>query len=118
MFLKSPPPLGFHYVINTNTPLNVTWSQFETPIVQHTTIDSDGYGEGSCSYRLIFTGSLTITRLQHKNSAIFFSMRRVECGRITSSSHGRFWTHKVPSALPRVSYAEVYFFPFASCPDS
>ncbi|KAH9986684.1 dipeptidyl peptidase IV N-terminal region-domain-containing protein [Russula compacta] len=34
---------SFDYVINTNTPLNVTWSQFETPIVQHTTIDSDGY---------------------------------------------------------------------------
>src|SRR5258708_24639864 len=27
---------------------------------------------------------------------------RAECGRITSSAHGRFWTHEVSGALPRV----------------
>lgn len=37
--------LDFDFVINNNNPLNVTWSQFETPIIQYTTIDSDGYGE-------------------------------------------------------------------------
>lgn len=33
----------FNYVVNDNARLNETWSRFETPIVQHTTIDSDGY---------------------------------------------------------------------------
>jgi hypothetical protein len=37
--------LGFDFVVNDNTPLNVTWSQFETPIIKYTTIESDGYGE-------------------------------------------------------------------------
>jgi dipeptidyl aminopeptidase len=37
--------LGFDFVVNDNTPLNVTWSKFETPIIQYTTIESDGYGE-------------------------------------------------------------------------
>ena len=32
-------------MVNDNTRLNATWNRFETPIVQHTTIDSDGYGE-------------------------------------------------------------------------
>jgi dipeptidyl aminopeptidase B len=39
--------LGFHLVINDNSRLNATWSEFETPIYQYTTIDSDGYGKGS-----------------------------------------------------------------------
>jgi hypothetical protein len=38
-------PLGFDYVVNDNNALNDTWSRFQTPIVQYTTIDSDGYGE-------------------------------------------------------------------------
>ncbi|KAH9055740.1 dipeptidyl aminopeptidase [Lactarius vividus] len=33
----------FDFVINDNARLNATWSRFETPIIQHTTIDSDGY---------------------------------------------------------------------------
>jgi len=33
----------FNYVVNNNARLNATWSRFETPIIQHTTIDSDGY---------------------------------------------------------------------------
>jgi hypothetical protein len=37
--------LGFDFVVNDNARLNTTWSQFETPIYQYTTIDSDGYGE-------------------------------------------------------------------------
>jgi len=40
-------PLGFDYVVNNNNALNDTWSRFQTPIVQYTTIDSDGYGEGN-----------------------------------------------------------------------
>jgi hypothetical protein len=39
--------LGFDYVVNNNNALNDTWSRFQTPIVQYTTIDSDGYGEGN-----------------------------------------------------------------------
>jgi dipeptidyl aminopeptidase len=39
--------LGFDYVVNNNDALNGTWSRFQTPIVQYTTIDSDGYGEGT-----------------------------------------------------------------------
>ena len=38
-------PIDFDFVVNNNTLLNATWNRFETPIVQHTTIDSDGYGE-------------------------------------------------------------------------
>jgi len=38
--------LDFEFVVNDNVELNATWSQFETPIVQYTTIDSDGYGKG------------------------------------------------------------------------
>jgi dipeptidyl aminopeptidase len=37
--------LGFDFVVNDNTPLNVTWNDFETPIIKYTTIESDGYGE-------------------------------------------------------------------------
>ena len=37
--------IDFDFVVNNNTLLNATWNRFETPIVQHTTIDSDGYGE-------------------------------------------------------------------------
>ncbi|KAH8989460.1 dipeptidyl aminopeptidase [Lactarius akahatsu] len=33
----------FDFVVNDNARLNATWSRFETPIIQHTTIDSDGY---------------------------------------------------------------------------
>jgi len=36
---------GFDFVVNDNTPLNVTWNNFETPIIKHTTIESDGHGE-------------------------------------------------------------------------
>ena len=32
-------------MVNDNALLNATWNRFETPIIQHTTIDSDGYGE-------------------------------------------------------------------------
>ncbi|KAH9991150.1 dipeptidyl peptidase IV N-terminal region-domain-containing protein [Russula vinacea] len=35
--------MSFNFVVNDNTPLNVTWSRFETPIIKHTTIESDGY---------------------------------------------------------------------------
>ena len=38
-------PLGFDFVVNDNTKLNVTWNNFETPITKYTTIESDGYGE-------------------------------------------------------------------------
>ncbi|KAI0249668.1 dipeptidyl aminopeptidase [Lactifluus subvellereus] len=34
---------SFDFVVNDNVRLNATWSQFETPIHQYTTIDSDGY---------------------------------------------------------------------------
>ncbi|KAI0258657.1 dipeptidyl aminopeptidase [Gloeopeniophorella convolvens] len=34
---------SFDYVLTENARLNATWSQFETPIVQHSTIESDGY---------------------------------------------------------------------------
>jgi dipeptidyl aminopeptidase B len=37
--------LGFDFVVNDNVRLNTTWNQFETPIYQYTTIDSDGYGK-------------------------------------------------------------------------
>ena len=37
-------PIDFNFVVNNNDRLNATWSRFETPIIQHTTIDSDGYG--------------------------------------------------------------------------
>ncbi|KAI9440877.1 dipeptidyl aminopeptidase [Lactarius indigo] len=39
----------FDFVVNDNARLNATWSRFETPIVQHTTIDSDGYDARSDS---------------------------------------------------------------------
>ncbi|KAI9510550.1 dipeptidyl aminopeptidase [Russula earlei] len=34
---------SFHFVVNGNAPLNITWSRFETPIVRYSTVDSDGY---------------------------------------------------------------------------
>jgi hypothetical protein len=86
--------LGFEFVVNDNVELNSTWSQFETPIVQYTTIDSDGYGEGPLAI-FFQTWFLTSTRL-------FFSSRRVERDRIPSPTHGRLWTDKVPRSLPSV----------------
>jgi dipeptidyl aminopeptidase len=44
-FLLTVSLLGFDFVVEDNVALNATWSRFETPIVQYTTIDSDGYGE-------------------------------------------------------------------------
>ncbi|KAF8493019.1 dipeptidyl aminopeptidase [Russula emetica] len=34
---------SFDFVVNDNTPLNVTWNNFETPIIKYTMIESDGY---------------------------------------------------------------------------
>jgi hypothetical protein len=39
--------LDFDFVVTDNTLLNDTWSRFKTPIIQYTTIESDGYGEGN-----------------------------------------------------------------------
>ncbi|KAI0047150.1 dipeptidyl aminopeptidase [Auriscalpium vulgare] len=38
-----PDDNKFDFILTDNAKLNETWSQFETPIVQYTTIESDGY---------------------------------------------------------------------------
>lgn len=36
--------IEFDYVLTDNASLNQTWSEFETPVISHGKIDSDGYG--------------------------------------------------------------------------
>ena len=43
--VNGSPLLDFDFVVNDNVALNATWSRFETPIVQYTTIDSEDYGK-------------------------------------------------------------------------
>jgi hypothetical protein len=81
--------LGFHFVINDNSRLNATWSEFETPIYQYTTIDSDGYGRDPI---FIIRHPRSLTTARQLTLANLF-LRRTERGRITSTAHGRFWTH-------------------------
>jgi hypothetical protein len=52
-YLPKHDLLGFDFVVNDNTALNVTWNNFETPITQYTTIESDGYGEEILFHSLI-----------------------------------------------------------------
>jgi hypothetical protein len=94
--------LGFDFVVNDNVRLNTTWSQFETPIYQYTTIDSDGYGENNKPFDR-FARLLTVRRRKKKTASLFY-LRRIERVRITSTTHGRFWTHEIPGTFPRVSY--------------
>ena len=89
-------PPDFDYVVNNNDALNDTWSRFQTPIVQHTTIDSDGYGEGNLPPAV-------------PSQPFFFFLNlgsspplRVERNRTPPAAHGRFWTDQVPRPLPRV----------------
>jgi hypothetical protein len=93
--------LGFHFVINDNSRLNATWSEFETPIYRYTTIDSDGYGSDPI---YISRHPRLLIAARQRNLADLF-LRRIERGRITSTAHGRFWTNEISGALPRVRYS-------------
>jgi dipeptidyl aminopeptidase/acylaminoacyl peptidase len=65
--------LGFDFVVNDNTPLNVTWNDFETPIIKYTMIESDGYGEEKL---FLFSDRLARSSPPPVNkSGLFFSFK-------------------------------------------
>lgn len=41
---------AFKYPFTENSALNKTLTQYELPVVLHSTIDSDGYGDFLCSH--------------------------------------------------------------------